>query len=196
MHADPTRAAKPRTRDPERRKQDLLTAATEIVVEQGSAALTHRAAAARAGVALGSATRYFPSIDDLREEALRQLAADLDEDLDEIETELASCDDPVDLCTALVHEFLLDDRQVHATMAMINAASTDRRLRSIALRWNDRLIRILTEYVGPDRALTAQLYLDGATMHAALNDAPLSREVVRHTLRTIFTMPTTPGDQP
>ncbi len=195
MDADTLGERRPRKRDPERRKQELLTAAVEIVVEQGSAALTHRAAAARAQVALGSATRYFPSIDELREETLRRLAAEVDEDLAQIEAELAASADPVELCATLVHDFLLDDRQVHTTMAMVNAATTDARLRSIALRWNDRLIDVLSRYVGPDRALTAQLYLDGATMHAALHDAPLSREFVRRALRTIFTMPTE-GEHP
>ncbi|NLO27590.1 MAG: TetR family transcriptional regulator, partial [Actinobacteria bacterium] len=55
--------SRPRKRDPERRRREILEAAAEIVVEQGAAALTHRAVAARSGLALGTMTRHFPSID-------------------------------------------------------------------------------------------------------------------------------------
>lgn len=196
VNTPPDADSTPRKRDPERRQRELLDAAAEIVVAQGTAALTHRAAAARAGVALGSATRYFPSIDDLREETLRLLAAEGHDELDHLESELARRDDPVELCTTLVHDFLLDNRQVHATMAMMNAATTDPSLRSIALRWNDRLIEILARYVGHDRAVTAQLYLDGALVHAALHDEPLDRAFVERALRTIFSMPAAEGEMP
>lgn len=43
-----------------------------MLVEQGFAALTHRAVAARAEVPLASASYYFASVDDLAEQALRQ----------------------------------------------------------------------------------------------------------------------------
>ena len=81
MTSDTAATSRPRKRDPERRRREILDAAAEIVVEQGTAALTHRAAAARAGVALGSTTRYFPSIDDLREATLRMLGDEIDASL-------------------------------------------------------------------------------------------------------------------
>lgn len=179
-------AGKPRKRDPERRQRELLEAAAEIVVAQGSAALTHRAAADRAGVALGSATRYFPSIGELREATLRLLATESEDTLDRIESELAAADDKLAACTDLVYEFLLDTRQVHASLAMLSAATTDPELRTVALSWNERLVDILSEYVDHDRAVTAQLYVDGVTIHAALHDEPLPREVVHGALATIL----------
>lgn len=80
----------PRKRDPEQRRREILDAASEIVVEQGAAALTHRAVAARSGLALGTMTRHFPSIDELRAATLRMLGDEIDRALDLVERELFS----------------------------------------------------------------------------------------------------------
>ncbi|TYR51652.1 TetR/AcrR family transcriptional regulator [Streptomyces parvus] len=183
----------PRKRDPEATRQAILGAAAEITVQQGAAALTHRSVAARAGVALGSTTRYFASIDDLREATLRMLGGEVDAYLARVELDLASCEDLAESLAGTMHDFLVDSRQVHATLAMITAAASDTSMRSLALRWTDRLDALLTARVGSERAVAAQVYIDGATIHAALHEAPLSRDTVAQTLRAIFAMPDTGG---
>ena len=47
------------------RRELLLDAAARVVSERGSAALTHRAVAAEAGVSLASVTYHFASVADL-----------------------------------------------------------------------------------------------------------------------------------
>lgn len=194
MSAHTAAGSGPRRRDPERRRREILDAAAEIVVEHGAAALTHRAVAAKSGLALGTMTRHFPSIDELREATLRMLGDEVDAALDMVEQELASCDDPAERCAALMHESLLDSRQVHATMAIVNAATSDASLRSLALRWTDRLTDILAQHVGRERAVAVEVYLDGALMHAALHDTPLSQGSVARVIRAIFAMPETGGE--
>ncbi|MDX2600359.1 TetR family transcriptional regulator [Streptomyces caniscabiei] len=183
----------PRKRDPEATRRAILDAAAEIAVEQDAAALTHRAVAARAGLALGSTTRYFESIDDLREATLRMLGDEVDAYLVQVEQDLASCDDPAECLAASMHDFLVDSRQVHAIMALITAASSNASLRSLALRFADRLTDLVAAHVGRERAVAAGVYLDGAMIHAALHDAPLSRDAVTQVLRAIFAMPETGG---
>ncbi|MGQ4450713.1 TetR/AcrR family transcriptional regulator [Streptomyces griseus] len=183
----------PRKRDPEATRRVILEAAAELIVEQGAATLTHRAVAARAGVALGSTTRYFESIDDLRETALRMLGDEVDLYLDRMERELATGKDLAECLAASMYDFLADPRQVHATMALVTAAASDASLRSLALRWTDRLTDLLTAHVGRERAVVAEVYLDGAMMHAALHDEPLTRETVTRALRAIFSMDETGG---
>ncbi len=78
-------------------------------------------------------------------------------------------------------------------MALVTAAATDANLRSLAARWTDRLTDLLAAHVGPERAQVAELYLDGAMMHAALHDEPLTREAVTRALRAILAMPETGG---
>lgn len=58
----------------ERRLQALVDAAAALLEEQGFAAVSHRAVAARAGLPLAATTYYFGSLDELVERALGRLA--------------------------------------------------------------------------------------------------------------------------
>jgi DNA-binding transcriptional regulator YbjK len=58
------------------RKELLVTAARELLLEQGFTAVSHRSVAERAGVPLSATTYYFSSLDDLLGEAVSGLAAD------------------------------------------------------------------------------------------------------------------------
>ncbi|MFT4187573.1 MAG: TetR family transcriptional regulator [Aeromicrobium sp.] len=180
----------PRRRDPEATRRTIVVAAAEIVSEQGVAALTHRAAAARGEVSLGSTTRHFPSIDALREAALGHLADEIDTDLDEVETALAGADDLAERGAAIMRAWLLDTRQVRSTMALVSAATTDSDLRALSARWTDRLTAILARHVGRERAVAIDSYLNGVTMHAALNDHPLDEESIARVIRALVAMPT------
>ncbi|MGW5391365.1 TetR/AcrR family transcriptional regulator [Streptomyces koyangensis] len=182
-----------RKRNPEATRRVILEAAAELIAEQGAAALTHRAVAARAGVALGSTTRYFESIDDLRGAALRMLGDEVDAYLARMEEDLAICEDLAECLAASMYGFFADARQVHAMMALVTAAASDPSLRSLAVRWTDRLTDLLAAHVGRERAVVAEVYLDGAVMHAALHDEPLTRQAVTRALRAIFAMPETGG---
>ena len=55
----------------EKKRERILEAALSILGTRGAAAVTHRAVAERAGVAVGSITYYFSSTTRLLEEALR-----------------------------------------------------------------------------------------------------------------------------
>lgn len=175
----------PGRRDPEGRRRAILDAATEIIVTKGPAALTHRAIAGLAGVALGSTTQYFASIDELREAALADLAQEIDQSLADLEASLES-GRLAEVLAANVHEFLRDSRAVHADMALTTSAMTDPRLRELALRWTDRLIEILAVHLGEERATAVALYTDGATIHAGLHDAPLSEGVLRAAIQALI----------
>lgn len=183
------RADPPRRRDPEGRRRAILTAASELVVEQGAAALTHRAIAARAGVPLGSTTQYFASIDELREAALQRLADEIDESLAALEPYVADIARLPERAVDELLDFLNDPRAVHADIALMTTGTTDPRMRPLALRWTDRLIDMLAAHIGLGRATAVAVYLDGATMHAGLHDAPLSRDELLRVLRALLDMP-------
>ncbi|WP_336652176.1 MULTISPECIES: TetR/AcrR family transcriptional regulator [unclassified Leucobacter] len=184
-----TDAPAPGRRDPEGRRRAILTAATEIVVEQGPAALTHRAIATRAGVALGSTTQYFASIDELRDLALQQLADEIDTSLTQLEPLLEGFPHNPAPAIAEIHDFLRDARAVHADVALMSTGSTDPRMRALAQRWTDRVIDLLAVHVSRERATAIAVYLDGATIHAALHDAPLDRDHLERVLLALCAMP-------
>jgi DNA-binding transcriptional regulator YbjK len=56
------------------RRSALVSAAADVLLEQGFAALSHRAVAVRAGLPLASTTYYFASVEELRDEALHCVA--------------------------------------------------------------------------------------------------------------------------
>lgn len=176
----------PGKRDPEGRRRAMLDAATEIIVRRGAAALTHRAVASLAQVSLGSTTRYFTSIDDLREEALALLAREIEESLVALEAALTDKSDIPAVLAKDASEFMRNSRAVHADIALLSSGTTDPQLRPLALMWTDKLIEILTHQIGEERATAVALYLDGVTIHAGLHQHPVSEHTMRRTFRALI----------
>lgn len=194
MTRQPSAATERRKRDPERRKREILSAAAEVVVEQGAAALTHRAVAARGDIPLGTITRHFPSIDELREATLRALGDEMDVSLSMIDRELARSESLPQRLAELMHDFLRDSRQVQAMMAQASVAVSDPSLRSLTTRWSDRLVAILAKHLTEEQAVALEVYLNGAIAHAAMHDRPLSLEALSRVIRAIVAMPA-PGSE-
>lgn len=71
---DPAAGTAPRPRGAARRDA-LVDAAVALVLEEGPAALTHRALAARAGLPLASTTYHFASLDEILGEVGERLSA-------------------------------------------------------------------------------------------------------------------------
>ena len=56
------------------RRKSIITAASELLLEKGFSAVSHRTVADRAAIPLAATTYYFSSLEDLMGEALRELA--------------------------------------------------------------------------------------------------------------------------
>ncbi|RLY94724.1 TetR family transcriptional regulator [Kocuria tytonicola] len=177
----------PRTRDPERRRREILEAATEIAVARGPGALTHRAVSAQTGIPLGTITRHFPSIDALRESALSRLAAESENALDLIAADLARAADPAQRLAELAHEHLLEPHYARASLAMVTTPFQDEQLRDLSLRWTEQLTEILSDHCTDDAAEAVAFYLDGALIHSALTGRAPGTARLEHTLRALMT---------
>lgn len=178
-----------RTRDPEQRIREIGRAAADLIAEAGVDALTHRAVAARAGVAVGTTTRYFATIDDLRRHALEHLAGDVDRDLAELEEGLAGADDPVSHLAASMHSDLLDHRTVLAECSLEYAGLFEEDFRELSLRWYTGLTGILTPYFGRVRSEVLAMCLDGAYVNTALTGTPPGPARLEAAVRALATMP-------
>lgn len=178
-----------RTRDPEQRIRDIGRAAAELIAESGVASLTHRAVAARAGVAVGTTTRYFSTIDDLRRHALEHLAAEVENDLAKLAEDLASAADPVAYLISAAREDLADVRKVQVEGALVYAGLFEEDLRELSLRWFTGLTELLTPYFGRTRSESLAMCLDGATIYTALTGTPPTIDLLEVTIRAISTMP-------
>lgn len=192
----------PGKRDPAGRRAAILDAAAELICEAGASCLTHRAVAARAHVAVGSTTQYFASIDELRDEALQALADENDEALAEVAGILGTLDgsgaveETIARCAGILHDFLADPRQVHASLAMTSTAMTDPSLRALALQWSDQLTDLLAGRFGRPRAAAAVAYVDGLTVHAALHDGATDTTSITAVLTALLAMPDTQEPTP
>jgi DNA-binding transcriptional regulator YbjK len=158
-----------RRRRGEARRALLLDAGVRVVARDGAGKLTHRAAAAEAGVSLASATYHFPSIQELRRAtfdhagslvglAFRDRVLADDAHAGDVGTILA------DYATTLV----VDRREATvAVFEMITAATHDRELRPVVEILITRLAALLEPYVGGTRqALTAAAAVQGLILTA------------------------------
>jgi DNA-binding transcriptional regulator YbjK len=174
-----------RRRDPERRRQEIVEAAAELVTESGSAGLSHRAVAARAGVPLGSTTQYFKTLDDLRGAALARLAQDVEMYVAQVAEAMAEAEDPVRELAIGLHEYLSNPLLVRAEAMLSAAAVVNAEMRSLTDRWFEGLGQALTSRLGAEAAARVLLFISGATWHAALNDGPPTAEVLMSGVRAL-----------
>ncbi|MGN0100195.1 MAG: TetR/AcrR family transcriptional regulator [Dietzia sp.] len=188
-----------RIRDPEQRIREIGRAAADLIAEGGVEALTHRAVAARAGVAVGTTTRYFATIDDLRRHALEYLADRVDRDLAELAEGLAAADDPIAFLAAAAHADLSDHQTVLAECSLEYAGLFEEDFRDLALRWHTGLTELLDPYFGRARSEMLAMCLDGVYITTALTVTPPDAARLEATIRALATMPEStdlPGEVP
>lgn len=179
----------PRKRDPQARIRAIRHAAAEIIIEHGAAALTHRAVAKQAGVALGTTTKYFSSIDDLRTSALEFLAEQFNDDLAYIEKGITAAEDKVAYMASEAHRFYSDPRNSHIDAAMTFAEIFDDDVSGLGLQWSKRLEDILAPHFGTLRAKTLTVFLDGYIIDTALNGQTMDQATLEQIIRGIAEMP-------
>ncbi|MYR07950.1 TetR family transcriptional regulator [Gordonia sp. SID5947] len=181
-----------RRRDPDLRRQQIIEAAAELMLEVGVGGLTHRLIADRAGVSVGSTTGHFSTLDDLRRAAITRISDDLDEVLADIEAALVSAEGGEadrDLTATLVdglYTYLSDARVLRCDVSLATAALTDADARALALRWFDGLVAVLTPHLGGVRATAVATFIDGAAWHSVLEGRSLTRSSLSETLRTLI----------
>lgn len=177
---------KRRRRDPEARRREITRAAAELIVEVGVEALTHRKVAARAGVPLGSTTQYFATLDDLRDEALRELVREIEEHVEKTRAAVEAAGATPEAIARLLYASLADARAIETERAVVTAAVHDPRVRDLARRWSDEVVGFLAPVHGEDRARAAAVFIDGLVWHAQIHDEPLDEQVIRDALTGIL----------
>lgn len=165
----------------QRRRRLLLDAAARVIARDGVAALTHRSAAAEAGLPKSAATYYFRDLDELLVAALldstEHYAADLaatvpDEGgLEELARHMAAyLAEHRDRCLAAYELYLLAARRPE--------------LREAALSWPRLARTIAARHTSDPTAITAfTMALDGLSLQALLEDAPLDPATLEAVLR-------------
>jgi DNA-binding transcriptional regulator YbjK len=182
-----------RRRDPQARRQEIVAAAAELVVEVGVGALTHRMIAARAGVPLGATTQYFATLDELRAAALGHLASEVDARMGGIRSVFLARGTSPEVVTELILQGLDDARAMEADRAVVTAAVNDPQLRELARHWSAQLAGFLAADYGPERAKAASIFIDGVLWHARIHDEPVDGSLIASALAGILGAPERPS---
>lgn len=178
----------PRRRDPAARTREILAAGTAILKEEGAAELTHRAVAARAGLALGTVPKYLPAIGLLREKALTHLSEEIAAELDELEPILLQIPTNPDMVARTMYDYPLDRNRVRAALTLTVTGAYGPELRHLDRRWTKRMTDIFAQHIGQRRALSLAIFFEGAAINSALNDFPVDRQFLIDTTRAMLNM--------
>lgn len=179
--------SEPARRDPAGRRRAILRAAVAEIAEVGVGQVTHRRIAARAGVPLGSTTYYFPTLEALVSEALREAT-------DTARAELGTWADELLLSENLPATFVelatryLEDR-AHALLGyeLCLAATRTPELRPVARLWIDGLRGICSRFAGgPERGFALAALVDGALLQALVTGEALDADGLRAGVEGMF----------
>ncbi|MFD3695878.1 TetR/AcrR family transcriptional regulator [Streptomyces sp. NPDC058646] len=159
----------PRRRyDPERR-QRIIDAAVRVVGAQGIAGLSHRSAAAEAGVPLGSTTYHFKTLDDLLVAALHQADQAFAE---AVAASPALADPQADLARALARTlgecFAADRGRMELEYELYLAALRRPALRPVAAQWCESVAAALAPRTDPVTARALVAVMDGIGLQVLL----------------------------
>ncbi len=172
--------------DPAGRRRQIVHAAAALIPEVGLAKLTHRRVAERAGVSLGATTRYFANLDELRLAALTEMSEVLEHDLATTRARFEGEGVSPETLTDDICEFLSEHELVRISIELVVAANADPTLRPLANLWSEGIVELLTPSLGAAVARGIVLIMDGATLHASINESPLSHEELRKIFAAIL----------
>ena len=173
-------------RDPAGRRHAIAQAAADVILEEGPAKLTHRKAAERAGVPLGSTTQYFSSIEDLRLAGMQLLAQEFDASVDEFAEELKACGTDAEALVHAFRDYLSDADQVQRDAMLTAAAGAHPAIRELAAASDDRMLNIAIPRLGEKRTWALWMLADGFTTYAYLHGDPPDDEVMRFAIERIL----------
>lgn len=172
--------------DPDRRGR-IARAAIAVVAEHGIDSLTHRKVAAAAGVALGSTTYYFATLEDLIAAALDTAA---EADVAQLRAWAETLSDGVDLACALA-DYVFDSVSTRRaqTLAGYNLyvlALYRPHLRQTAVNWDNALSEVFIELTDPATGCVLGALLCGVLMQAVLREEPPTKADIEKIFRRVI----------
>lgn len=174
------------------RRDLLIDAALEVIVDQGVANTTHRRVATAAGVPLGSTTYYFADLHDLLGAAFGRFADEISE---RFETRLARAHSVAEAITEITG-FALDDFQEPRDLALSYElyAYAIRRpaIKSFVEAWFARSQQALARLFDPMTARLIDTFIEGVFTYRGLARDSSDREEIRQALHRLVGID--PGD--
>ena len=157
----------------------------EVIAEVGVGRVTHRAVATRAGVPLGATTYYFPTLSDLINSGLEELAERARAELRFWAEELDVEDLPAAL-TRVVHEYLGDRSRALLECELYLAAARNPKLLPLAQIWLEGMRELLEPITDTGTAHAVTALIDGVLLQAVVTGADLDQDNLRSALRKLL----------
>ncbi|MFD4785918.1 TetR/AcrR family transcriptional regulator [Streptomyces sp. NPDC058459] len=174
-----------RRHDPQRRER-ILDASLDVLVEDGVAGITHRKVAARADVPLGSVTYHFASLTELCGQAFAWYVEQRSAEYEALFAEVTSREELIDVLVELVRGVPSRHRGAVLGFELRLAALRDPALRALTQEWTRSSRAVLARFDGPEAADRLDALLEGMIMHTLLSTEQEPREEIRaaivHTL--------------
>ncbi|MFD3437119.1 TetR/AcrR family transcriptional regulator [Streptomyces sp. NPDC058685] len=173
--------------DPQRRER-ILAATLDHIIDEGVAGVSHRKIAARAGVPLGSMTYHFKGIDQLLHEAFTHFTDHVAAIFEQRLNGAHSAEQAREAVTDLIHE--LSDgprRDLILTHELYALAARHPEYRELTRKWMIRSRQPLARHFGAETARQLDALIEGLALHRALDTAPHDRQLTREAIRRITT---------
>lgn len=165
-------------RDPQRR-QRIIEACLDSIVDVGVAGTSHRKIAARADVPLGSMTYHFNGMDELLYEAFEQFAAGAVSEFERVMAGAESSDEFRQRYIAYVSDIIFgQQRSVVLTLELYTLAARSPDHRALTEQWLGGMKEILTRFVDADTAVLLDALIEGFSLHRALGPEKQADELV------------------
>ncbi|NUU22510.1 MAG: TetR family transcriptional regulator [Streptomycetaceae bacterium] len=185
----PDHARPPRGPADPRRRERVIEATEEVLLEHGLDGLTHRAVARQAGVPLGSTTYYFATIDDLRYVALQRVVRRYVAWMHQWSAALGT-PTPDELADALTDLMVMAHRD-HRPHVVVDfelsvAAMRHPELRELATVYTTATVAMLAEKTSRHTAQALVAAMDGLSLLGLISPEPLRPEDIRAAFAAIL----------
>lgn len=178
--------------DPERRDR-IIDAVLDLIVDEGVAGVSHRKVAARAGVPLGSMTYHFSGMDELLHEAFTRFSGTIVAVFEERLGAANTPDEAREAVADLVHHLSGgNQRELILTHELYTLAARRPAYRELTRTWMGRSRRALEWHFDPATARQLDALIEGLSIHRALETEPHGRALTVEAIARI-TAPTPGG---
>ncbi|MFH0521392.1 TetR/AcrR family transcriptional regulator [Streptomyces sp. M41] len=171
-----------------RRRERILTAALDLIAEEGIQRVSHRKIAARAGVPLGSTTYYFSGMDELLRAAFRHFTDHIVAVFDACLSTPSDPDQARHAVADLVHALSEGSgRDLVLTQELYTLAARQPAYRELTQEWMRRSRLHLEKHFDPGTARQLDALIEGLTLHRALSHEPHDRALTLEAVHRITT---------
>lgn len=171
--------------DPQR-KQRIIAACREVIIDQGVRGTTHRKVAAAADVPLGSMSYHFTGMTELLRDTFEQHTTEISEDFAGKFAQVTSQTQALDLLVEVVDSgFAFDPEQLVLNLELYTLASREPEFKEITSAWLSRTREVLEQFFDPEVARALDATLGGLSIYRALGLGAVSDQDIATLLRSI-----------